>query len=328
MGTVYARSAVHGLMSAAYRVAADDPFALLADQYRQRWRRPTIVTGDVDRAEQWALDTRNGGRSMLTVQGAWRARVIGGKLFVKFLIIRGTWSERINMLSMLRFISPSLPDVDFLYVHSDQDPAPKLGWPCRNFRGCPLAEQVPVFTNAFSGPVRGNPGRVLWKKASLPLPEFTFAGWGRDQPPWCVVGPELEKAAAAQDWDSRIDRAFFAGSLSNGHHRRRLRRLLARNASSHGDDSDLWVHAIDSSFFTFTSKPSRAAARGQRLPLSAACGFRYCLSVPGYGYSSRLRSLLACGCTVIHVRSCKLLYGHRPIELTWPSLALSTAADT
>ena len=70
VGTVYARSAVHGLMSAAYRVAADDPFALLADQYRQRWRRPTIVTGDVDRAEQWALDTRNGGRSMLTVQGA------------------------------------------------------------------------------------------------------------------------------------------------------------------------------------------------------------------------------------------------------------------
>ena len=34
----------------AYRVAADDPFALLADQYRQRWRRPAIVTGDVDRA--------------------------------------------------------------------------------------------------------------------------------------------------------------------------------------------------------------------------------------------------------------------------------------
>ena len=39
------------------------------------------------------------------------------------------------------------------------------------------------------------------------------------------------------------------------------------------------------------------------LPASTASNFKYCLSVPGHGYSSRLRLLLASGCVVIHVRS-------------------------
>ena len=36
-------------------------------------------------------------------------------------------------------------------------------------------------------------------------------------------------------------------------------------------------------------------------PAEAACGHRFVLSVPGFGYSSRLRQLLSCGSVVVHV---------------------------
>ena len=36
-------------------------------------------------------------------------------------------------------------------------------------------------------------------------------------------------------------------------------------------------------------------------PIDTPCRYRYALSMPGHGYSNRLRGLLACGCVVIHV---------------------------
>ena len=36
--------------------------------------------------------------------------------------------------------------------------------------------------------------------------------------------------------------------------------------------------------------------------MSALCGYKYLLSVAGYGYSNRLKSLLMCGSVVIHVQ--------------------------
>ena len=81
--------------------------------------------------------------------------MIGGKLFVKFLIIRGTWSERINMLSMLRFISPSLPmwTSCMCTVIRTQRQSYTFSpcWPCRTFvDALPLrCEQVPVFTKRW-----------------------------------------------------------------------------------------------------------------------------------------------------------------------------------
>ena len=46
----------------------------------------------------------------------------------------------------------------------------------------------------------------------------------------------------------------------------------------------------------------RGAPQAQgEAPAEAACGHRFVLSVPGFGYSSRLRQLLSCGSVVVHV---------------------------
>jgi len=39
------------------------------------------------------------------------------------------------------------------------------------------------------------------------------------------------------------------------------------------------------------------------VPQEEACNYRYLLSVPGYGYSNRLKSLLLCGSVVIHLKA-------------------------
>ena len=277
----------------------------LAAEFLKRWRQPALTTHDVDLAERWAIDTVNGAHSMVTVQGAWRARIVNGTLYAKLLFSRRTWAERASTLNLLRMVAHSLPNVDVVFVHSDQDASPRLGWPCNDRRhGC-AERQVIVLTNAFSGAAHGQPNRSNWLRASLPVPEFTFAGWGPAQPPWCTLSASLRNASDSQAWATRDDRAFFAGSLTNGRFRQRLAKLLSEPSVR----ADLFVHDARSRFFTFApraksqSAPSSSERRAERLPLHTACGFRYCLSIPGFGYSSRLRSLLACGCVVIHVRS-------------------------
>lgn len=162
---------------------------------------------------------------------------------------------------------------------------------------------MPLLTNAVEK-------KLL--KASFPVPEFSWAGW-KWQQPWCQLLSQLARKAEQNGWLSRTDQAYFAGSLENGRWRRRLRVLArTREGARH-----LAVKDVYSDFFHWRGS-RRTIGRGGRLrvssmgsnashpikvdPVDAACGYRYALSIPGYGYSNRLRSLLACGCVVIHVR--------------------------
>ena len=54
--------------------------------------------------------------------------------------------------------------------------------------------------------------------------------------------------------------------------------------------------------FDRTNRTGAVAAKRPPLPLSSACAHRVALSLSGFGYSSRLRALLMCGATVVHVR--------------------------
>ena len=149
------------------------------------------------------------------------------------------------------------------------------------------------------------------------MPDFTFAGW-KNQAPWCTLSASLGREDRRNHWESRRDQLFFSGSLANGRWRRRLRKLcdeLWRNNSN--DLNFLDVRDVTSDFFHWDRRgsvvgmdhPRRKSTAGiahapaTPLPIDAPCRYRYALSIPGYGYSSRLRALLACGCAVIHVRS-------------------------
>jgi len=59
------------------------------------------------------------------------------------------------------------------------------------------------------------------------------------------------------------------------------------------------VNHVTSAFPGVAARANRMASRE---PPERACAHRYALSVPGFGYSSRLRSLLACGSTIIHIQ--------------------------
>jgi hypothetical protein len=281
----------------------------LATGYVNRWHGPNITQADLERAELWlsARSSQGGARSMHSVLGGWRAKIINGTLFVRMLLQKSIWAEGASVLSMLLSIAPSLPNVDVVYVHSDMDPAPTSGWlpdgSCRR-KAC-SSGQVPLLTNAFSGPRQGHmPRKRRWLKSSFPVPEFTWVGWGAHQPPWCKLRPLLHRAATQMPWTARVDAAFFAGSLENGRFRKRLAHLVAKA----GPKGPFHLVATQSAFFHWslngTKRPQRSIGQVTGfVPIEEACKYRYALSIPGYGYSSRLRSLLACGCTVLHVRS-------------------------
>jgi len=190
-----------------------------------------------------------------------------------------------------------------VYVSSDADPSPTLGYPpCLpgnssvaevikfGFRRSrcdePWTRQLPVLTNAVENPVR-------YLQGSLPVPDYTWVGW-RHQLPWCQLSRRLEIAGLVP-WASREDSAYFRGSLTNGRHRRRLDAL----SQSVDGKQMLSVHHVTS---VFPNAATRASAIGSRESPERACAHRYLLSVPGFGYSSRLRSLLACGSAIIHVQ--------------------------
>ena len=242
-------------------------WARLVGLHLSRWRAASFSSEDVDRAEAWVSAT---GRKMLTVPGAWRAKVINGSVHVKLLHAAPTWEERASVLRMLLMLTnragPRLPDVDFVYASSDQDPAPSH-------------TQVLFLSNAIE---------LKALKSSLPVPEFTWVGW-KLQPPWCQLSARLRLEASRHAWEERSDKLFFSGSLDNGRWRRRLRVLHKQQ----GPDGDLHIHHVRSDFFHFSTNPEAsrqrpAAQRGAaaaRTRMEAPCAFRYALSIPGFGYA-------------------------------------------
>jgi hypothetical protein len=150
--------------------------------------------------------------------------------------------------------------------------------------------------------------------------------------PWCQLHAELDAAARTAQWAGRDPRLYFSGGLDNGHHRKALRALALSEAAA-GRTSELLVRDVGSKFHRWgqfdRKQPTalhdvlrgganRTAAGGSALlddplmasvaklavaPTSAAsaCAHQLTINVPGFGYSSRLRALLACGGAVLHV---------------------------
>ena len=287
-------------MDPAARLPPALNWAGLALSYLKRLQEPVITTAVTNHAEEWAFKTLP---TKLDTPGAWRAKLVAGQLWVKYILTKGKWKERASVLRMLLTLAPSLPDVDVVYVSSDADPSPTLGYPpCLpgnssvaevikfGFRRSrcdePWTRQLPVLTNAVENPVR-------YLQGSLPVPDCTWVGW-RHQLPWCQLSRRLEIAGLVP-WASREESAYFRGSLTNGRHRRRLDAL----SQSVDGKQMLSVHHVTS---VFPNAAARASAIGSRESPERACAHRYLLSVPGFGYSSRLRSLLACGSAIIHVQ--------------------------
>ena len=259
-------------------------FSKLGKHYLQagRWDVAGITAAHVDTAEQWALSS-----SKWTVAGGWRAKWQNGSLWVRMLSMQPHWAERASVLHMLLAATsqpPQLPPFDVVYVHNDRDPAPGLARSPRR--------RWPVLTNAHES-----------GHASLPVPDYSFAGWHTHTPPWCELQMRMDDAAAhAGPWENRTDLAFFSGNLRIGGHRKYLRRLTVENRTQVA--GVLRVQDVGSTFYV----PSRAAgARAATAPavppMSAACHYRYLISVPGFGYSNRLKALLSCGSVVIHVKA-------------------------
>lgn len=270
-------------------------FSQLGTHYlrKGKWNVAGITAAQVDAAEQWALSA-----SKWTVTGSWRAKWQNGSLWVRMLSMQSHWAERASVLHMLLEAAsqpPQLPPFDVVYVHNDRDPAPRLhsvaARPAPRSHNAPARSarwrNWPLLTNAHE---RG--------RASLPMPDYSFAGWHTHTPPWCELQRRMDDAAArAGPWENRTDLAFFSGNLRLGSHRKYLRRLTIENRTQAVQD-------VDSTFYT----PKRGAAAARAAapavpPLSAACGYSYLISVPGFGYSNRLKALLSCGSVVIHVRA-------------------------
>lgn len=264
-------------------------------QHLSRWQRPELKSEDLDRAERWVLTTA---MKKSTMPGSWRLKVVNGSLYVKVLKASPHWLERANVLRLVYGVHASkpLPDLDAVYVHSDMDPAPALRLPA----ACMLEKatarenataqsmcgrQVPLLTNAYLAVGKS-------AQASFPLPDFSWVGWN-SQPPWCVLSSRLQTAAAHQPFKTRADRLYFAGSLSNGPFRHELA-SLARTA----DAADaLAVYDVTSRF----SLGKKGKGPSRQRPNEEACGYKYLLSIPGFGYSNRLRQLLSCGSVVFHI---------------------------
>ena len=90
-----------------------------------------------------------------------------------------------------------------------------------------------------------------------------------------------EAAARAGPWENRTDLAFFSGNLRLGGHRKYLRRLTIENRTQ-AVQGTLRVQDVSSTFYTPNQGAAAARAAAPAVPpLSAACGYRYLISVPG-----------------------------------------------
>ena len=294
-----------------------------------------ITLADVDRAEQWAANA-----TAFSATGSFRAQIIDGALYVKMIRVHQHWAERTSVLRMLLLAccSPSSAKgpkhVDFVYGHADNDPTPaprSCRWPDgrprerRRGRPCIPTRRLPLFTNSHDR-----------RSGGLPVPEFTWVGWGSAEP-WCRQQKQFDEAARTTSWAARDRRLYFSGGLDNGHHRKALR-ALALGERSAGRHDELHIRDVGSNFHRWSQydrvqpkatlqkilgNATTAVAtqrwgkrREQALtlmteqigqtrvgPVAAthACGYQYAINVPGFGYSSRLRSLLRCGNAVVHV---------------------------
>lgn len=263
------------------RALAPDITALPLLQYLPRWRQHGITPFDIDNAEWWARNA-----SKWDVAGGWRARVVNGELYVKMLSMQPHWAERTNVLRLLllalrRYGSRMrlVEGVDMVYVHNDRDPTPWRGWPPGS------GQFIPLMTNGHDA------GRT-----SLPLPEFSWPGWHTHTKPWCKLAPEVAEAGARTPFHNRTDLAYFSGGLDSGPYRAQLRQLSATAAAQ----GVIKVRNVAPRFFT----PTAAAKAGKDppQPFTAMCNYKYLISIAGYGYSNRLKSLLLCGSVVVHVR--------------------------
>lgn len=295
------------LPSAAHHRRADASGAGRLDSRRQRnttahalaasylraggWDRDGISNEQVDAAEQWVLAA-----SKWDVAGGWRARLYGGELWVKMLKVEPHWAERTSVLRLVLAAvaqKPQLAAFDVVYVHNDRDPAPRLSRvPARSVAPRPAGDRSnwPLLTNAHEQGRR-----------SLPLPDYSFAGWHTHTAPWCTLAQRMQDGATlAGPWDNRTDLAFFSGNLRIGTHRKQLRRL-SLNASDSADV--LLVRDVGSTFFVPGSGGGPGRGTSPPLPMHRLCAYRYLISVPGFGYSNRLKSLLSCESVVIHVRT-------------------------
>ena len=272
------------------RPTAEDRWSPLIDTYLARFRSRGIFTADVDRAEQWA-----GNASEYTAPGSWRAKIVNGTLFVKPIHLFFNWRERASALRMLllaiRSTAEPLPDLDIVYASADVDPTGQALRRCRS-RGRTPCDPLPLLTNARASDDSTD---------ALPLPEFTWFGSG-DLPPWCQLSRTLHRTAAAQPWSLRDRRAYFSGSLSTGLSRQQLRALGAAHPSVF-NVRDVGFVASGHVAKQDRDRVLRKNSSSTKLAVepSHACSFRYLLSMPGFGYSSRLRQLLACGGVVVHV---------------------------
>ena len=106
------------------------------------------------------------------VAGSWRAKFVNGTLWLKMLAMQRHWAERTSVLRVMLLAieraseSGPLPDFEFVYVHNDRDPTPPRGWPSGG-------SVVPLLTN---GHIAG--------RSSIPVPDFSFAGWQTHTQPW------------------------------------------------------------------------------------------------------------------------------------------------
>ena len=144
-----------------------------------------ISSEDVDRTEYWAANA-----TAFSATGSWRAKIVGGKLFIKTIRMHAHWAERASVLRMLllALADGGIPDVDLIYAHADNDPTPpprRCARQKRRGRPCEPTRRLPLFTNSRDP-----------KSGGIPVPEFTWVGWGAAEP-WCIQQRRLDEAADA-----------------------------------------------------------------------------------------------------------------------------------
>ena len=213
----------------------------------------------VNVAEAWVRSTTR--RSI--IHGGWRLRVVNGTPWVRPVVNRSDgsalspfmWRERTSILRLVIAAlqeAPPMSDVDLLYVHSDDDRAPQTH----------MHERLVLFTNA----VRGN-------GVGVPLPDYSFAGWGTRTPPWCQLRERMLSSSRRWPWAERYNRAIFSGA-NHGPIRKTLFQW-AMSASSVAKGL-VEARAVASHF--------EARPKGQEvstfLSQEAHCRYRYLLSVP------------------------------------------------
>ena len=127
--------------------------------------------------------------------------------------------------------------------------------------------KIPVFTNSYSN-----------NSNSIAVPDFTFVGWNTQAEPWCDT-----LKMTPTPWYKKKNAIFFSGDGRRSPERRQLFHMKS-------NVQGIPIIARDTSLNTV-----------KHVSLQEVCKYRFLLSLPGAGYSSRLKNLLLCGSVVIHL---------------------------